>query len=78
MMVVGSQLPRAPRRLHVRWAVRALFIWLCRRFPRILDAIIIVRPERLCVGTDWDLPHTGDGNRVGSAAGPGLARRCET
>jgi hypothetical protein len=36
---------RAPRRLHVRWADRALFIWLYRRFPRILDAIIIVRPE---------------------------------
>src|SRR5690348_15777849 len=36
---------RAPRRLHLRWADRALFIWLYRRCPRILDAIIIVRPE---------------------------------
>jgi len=36
---------RAPRRLHLRWADRALFIWLYRRFPRILDAITIVRPE---------------------------------
>jgi hypothetical protein len=36
---------RAPRRLHVRWADRALFIWLYRRFPRILDAIIMVRSE---------------------------------
>src|ERR1700730_18934626 len=33
---------RAPRRLHLRWADRALFIWLYRRCPRILDA---VRPE---------------------------------
>src|SRR5437660_3699124 len=35
---------RAPRRLHLRWADRALFIWLYRRWPRILDAITIVRP----------------------------------
>src|SRR5258707_5973406 len=38
--------PRAPRRLqHLRWADRALLIWLYRRCPRILDAIAIVRPE---------------------------------
>jgi transposase InsO family protein len=36
---------RAPRRLNLRWADRALFIWLYRRCPRILDAITIVRPE---------------------------------
>jgi len=36
---------RTPRRLHLRWADRALFIWLYRRCPRILDAITIVRPE---------------------------------
>jgi hypothetical protein len=35
---------RTPRRLHLRWADRALFIWLYRRWPRILDAITIVRP----------------------------------
>jgi len=29
----------------LRWADRALFIWLYRRCPRILDAITIVRPE---------------------------------
>src|SRR5213592_5106828 len=36
---------RAPRRLYLRWADRALFVWLYRRCPRILDAITIVRPE---------------------------------
>ena len=37
---------RAPRRrLHLRWIDRALFIWLYRRYPRILDALSIVRPE---------------------------------
>src|SRR5271157_1949314 len=36
---------RAPRRLHLHWADRALFIWLYRCCPRILDAITIVRPE---------------------------------
>ena len=36
---------RALRRLHLRWADRALFIWLYRRCPHILDAVTIVRPE---------------------------------
>jgi hypothetical protein len=36
----------APRRgLQLRWIDRALFIWLSRCRPRILDAITIVRPE---------------------------------
>src|SRR5690348_14465585 len=35
----------APRRPLLRWADRALFIWLYRRCPRILNAITIVRPE---------------------------------
>src|SRR5262249_14180531 len=35
---------RAPRRLHLRWVDRALLIWLYRRFPRVLDAVTIVRP----------------------------------
>ena len=36
---------RAPRRPRLRWADRALFIWLYRRCPGILNAITIVRPE---------------------------------
>src|SRR4249919_1577950 len=48
---------RVPRRLHLRWADRALFIWLYRRCPRILDAITIVRPETV---VRW--------HRMGSAA----------
>jgi hypothetical protein len=41
---------RTPRhRLHLRWVDRALFIWLYRRYPRILDAMSIVRPEMVCV-----------------------------
>src|SRR5258708_6428566 len=36
---------RAPGRPHLRWADRALLIWLYRRCPRILSAITIVRPE---------------------------------
>jgi transposase InsO family protein len=38
---------RAPRRLYLSWADRALFVWLHRRFPHILDAITIVRPETI-------------------------------
>src|SRR5438445_12253127 len=36
---------RAPRRPHLRWIDRALFIWLYRRCPRVLRAIAIVRPD---------------------------------
>jgi hypothetical protein len=36
---------RAPRRPYLTWADRALFVWLYRRFPRILDSLTIVRPE---------------------------------
>jgi hypothetical protein len=36
---------RAPRRPHLCWADRALFIWLYRRYPRILSAVTVVRPE---------------------------------
>jgi hypothetical protein len=36
---------RAPRRPHLRWVDRALFIWLYRRCPRVLCAITIIRPE---------------------------------
>jgi hypothetical protein len=41
--VLQQRTPR--RRLRLRWVDRALFIWLYRRCPRILDAITIVRPE---------------------------------
>src|SRR5262245_61668631 len=33
------------RRPHLSWLDRALFVWLYRRCPRILDAITIVRAE---------------------------------
>ncbi|MGB8080552.1 MAG: hypothetical protein WCF83_08805 [Pseudolabrys sp.] len=38
---------RAPHRLYLTWADRALFVWLYRGFPRILDAITILRPETI-------------------------------
>src|SRR5262249_28388938 len=37
--------PTPRRRLHLRWIDRALFIWLYRRYPHILDALSILRPE---------------------------------
>src|SRR6516165_3964040 len=39
------QRPTPRRRLHLRWIDRVLFIWIYRRYPRILDAMSIVRPE---------------------------------
>ena len=38
---------RAPGRLYLSWADRALFVWLYLGYPRILDAITIVRPETI-------------------------------
>jgi hypothetical protein len=38
---------RAPRRLYLTWADRVLFVRLYRGFPRILDAITIIRPETI-------------------------------
>jgi hypothetical protein len=35
---------RTPRRLCLTWIDRALFVWLYRGFPRIFDAITILRP----------------------------------
>jgi hypothetical protein len=35
---------RMPGRVHLRWADRAVFIWLYLCCPRMLDAITIVRP----------------------------------
>ncbi|MFZ0109061.1 MAG: hypothetical protein WAL01_06115, partial [Pseudolabrys sp.] len=38
---------RAPHRLYLTWADRALFVWLYRGFPRILDAIMILNDRAL-------------------------------
>jgi hypothetical protein len=64
---------RAPRRLHLRWVDRALFIWLYRRCPRVLDAITIVRPETVvrshrmgfAAYWRWKSRSPGDGSRIG-------------
>ena len=51
MLVLRHQLNvlqlRTPRRLYLTWADRALFVWFYRGFPRILDAITILRPETI-------------------------------
>ena len=60
---------RAPRRVHLRWVDRALFIWLYRRCPRILDAVTIVRPEtvvrwhRMGFGAYWRWKSRSPGGR---------------
>jgi hypothetical protein len=40
---LGVLQQRMPGRVHLRWADRAVFIWLYRCCPRILDAITIAR-----------------------------------
>src|SRR4029450_8669962 len=62
---------RGPRcRLHLRWIDRALFIWLYRRYPRILDAMSIVRPETVVRWHRKGLAHAVHGFRLyGTAAG---------
>src|SRR6266851_121416 len=41
----GSCAAKPRRRMHLRWIDRALFVWLYRRYPRILDALSIIEPE---------------------------------
>src|SRR5437588_10990961 len=67
-------LQRAPHRLHLRWADRALFIWLYRRCPRILDAITIVRPETVVRGIEWVLRLIGDGSPVHLGGQPRIGK----
>src|SRR6266481_3436813 len=67
---------RAPRRVHLRWADRALFIWLYRRCPRILDAVTIVRPETVVRWHRMGFAPTGAGSLVRLGADPGSAKRC--
>jgi hypothetical protein len=68
----------APRRLYLRWADRVLFVWLYRRFPRILDAITIVRPETVVRWHEWGSPLTGDGSPARSVADRGSISRFAT
>jgi hypothetical protein len=72
--VLQQRTPR--RRLHLRWVDRALFIWLYRRYPRILDAMSIVRPETVVRWHRKVLPATGDGNPARPGAGRGSPARC--
>ena len=80
--VLQQRTPR--RRLHLRWIDRALFIWLYRRYPRILDALSIVRlsivrPETVlrwhrkgfAAYWRWKSRPLGGGDR-------GSAKRCAT
>jgi hypothetical protein len=79
ILALRHQPQRAPRqRLHLRWVERALFIWLYRRYPRILDAICIIRPETILRWLEEALPPTGDGSLVHPGAGRGSLKRCAT
>ena len=69
---------RAPRRLYLTWADRALFVWLYRGFPRILDAITILRPKRSCVGIAKASMRSGDGNPALSVADRRSTKSCAT
>jgi|SRR6516164_6970060 hypothetical protein len=67
---------RTPRRLHLRWADRALFIWLYRRCPPRLDAITIFKPETVVLSHRMGFAPTGDESPVRPAADRGSAKRC--
>jgi len=67
---------RTPRRLHLRWADRALLIWLYGRCPHILDAITSIRPETIVRWHRMGLPPTGDGSPVRPEADRGSGKRC--
>jgi hypothetical protein len=64
----------APDRPHLRWVDRALFIWLYRRCPHILNAITGVRPETVLRCIEWVSPLTGDGSLVPPGGRPRIAK----
>jgi hypothetical protein len=67
---------RAPRRPHLRWVDRALFIWVYRRCPRPFAPSPSLGPRPSCVGIAWVLPLTGDGSLVRPVADRGSPKRC--
>ena len=36
---------RSPRRARLRNIDRLILVWLCRLFPSLLDAVVIVKPK---------------------------------
>jgi len=66
------------RRLHFRWIDRALFIWLYRHYPRILDAMSIVRPETVVRWHRKGFTGYWRGNPARPGAGRGSPERCAT
>ena len=36
---------RSPKRIRLRNIDRLILVWLCRLFPSMLDAMVIVKPE---------------------------------
>jgi len=67
---------RAPSRLHLRWVDRTLFIWLYRRYPCILDAVTIVRPETVVSWHRMGFAAYWRWKPVRTVAGHGSAKRC--
>jgi hypothetical protein len=73
-----SILHRARGRPHLLWVDRALFIWLYRRCPRILNAITVVRPETVLRWHRMGFAAYCDGSLVHLEAGLGSPMRCAT
>src|SRR5262249_26015336 len=70
---------RNPRcRLRLSWIDRALFIWLYRCCPRILDAITIVKPETVVRWHRKGFAAFGGGNPARRAAVRVSAKTCAT
>jgi hypothetical protein len=65
---------RMPGRVHLRWADRAVFIWLYRCCPRMLDAITIVRPETVVRWQRMGSRFIGDGSPVHAEADRGSTK----
>ena len=53
---------RTPKRPHLNNTDRFLFVWLYRWFPSVLEAVAIVRPETVFLGTVLGFGRIGAGD----------------
>jgi hypothetical protein len=69
---------KARSRVRLRNIDRLLFVWLCRMFPTILNAITVVKPRLLFGGIGAAFARIGAGNPAELVAVPRSTARSAT
>jgi hypothetical protein len=67
---------QVPGRVRLHGLDRALLVWLCRLFPALLEAMVIVRPETVIGWHRAGIEPGGAGNREFQPDGRGSTENC--